>query len=81
MHANDSCCPVKLYQKFWFDPFDVFSDGLSYKYIDDPVKAVGKVTYINYGHQWFLIEFYSPDGLKQTVSFKFCDIGDCVFRV
>ena len=79
MITENSYYPVKLYQKVRFDPFS----GLTLrevKYNRNDV-VIGKVTYINHDKHWFLAEYITRNGLKQSISFNFSDIGQNVFKV
>lgn len=72
-------CPVRLYQKVRFDPFS----GLILREIKDNRKDIvtGKIIYINNDKHWFLAEYITRNGLKQSISFNFSDIGKNVFKV
>ena len=79
MRTEDNYYPVKLYQKVRFDPFS----GLTLREVKDNGNDVvtGKVTYINHDKHWFLVEYITRNGLKQSISFNFSDIGQNVFKV
>lgn len=46
----------------------------------DDFTYSGKVTYVNYEHRWFSIE-YELGGVHQRTSFNFVDIGDNVIVI
>ena len=56
-----------------FDPFGEVT-GFASEDIRGNLVA-GKVVYVNYGHEWFSVEYGDP---KMRTSFKFCDIGKAV---
>ena len=79
MRTDANTCPVRLYEKVRFDPLY----GINLRGLNDggTYDVIGKVTYINNDHHWFLTEYKSKNGLKQSISFTFSDVGDRVFKI
>jgi hypothetical protein len=56
--------------------FDPFGEITGFGSEDNKGNYVtGNVVYVNYGHQWFLVEYGEP---KMRTSFKFCELGKAV---
>ena len=64
---------ISIDDKVMFDPFECITGFASADHKDNTVTGV--VTFVNYGHKWFSVEYGDP---KLRASFQFWDIGKSV---
>lgn len=43
--------------------------------------VTGEVVYVNHEYKWFILEWSTPEGSKQRLSFNFEDIGHNTYLI